>query len=105
MAFEFGDDLFGKFDTISAALEKRLVGWGSAEEGGNAKKGLPEKKKKKLFNPKTWERDGRLVEVALKLRLALGDMVYEDHNTFRDLAVRGAIRVLSWRENGNRFTM
>ncbi len=87
---EFGDELFTKFGRISAALEKRLDDWGSdAEEsddddGGNTKKGLPEKKKKKLLDFRTWERDGRLVEVATKLREALGDKLFEDHNVFRD---------------------
>ena len=87
---EFGDDLFTKFAKVSAALEKRLADWGNDEdegddeEGGSAKKGLPEKKRKKLLDPKTWERDGRLVEVATKLRAALGDTLFEDHNVFRD---------------------
>ena len=87
---EFGDDLFTSFAKVSAALEKRLADWGSDEdegddeEGGGAKKGLPEKKSKKLLDPKTWERDGRLVEVATKLRAALGDTLFEDHNLFRD---------------------
>jgi type I restriction enzyme M protein len=87
---EFGDELFTKFAKVSAALEKRLADWGSDEddgddeEGGSTKKGLPEKKKKKLLDAKTWERDGRLVEVAMKLREALGDTLFEDHNVFRD---------------------
>lgn len=95
---EFGDGLFTKFATTSAALEKRLSDWGDNDddEGDNddyegdddepasAKKGLPEKKKKKLLDPKTWERDGRLVETATKLRELLGDKLYEDHNIFRD---------------------
>jgi type I restriction enzyme M protein len=87
---EFGDDLFSNFATISAALEQRLEDWGSDEEGGDdeegngAKKGLPEKRKKKLLDAKTWERDGRLVEVATKLREVLGDSLFEDHNVFRD---------------------
>lgn len=87
---EFGEDLFAKFDKVSAALEKRLAEWGSDEddsdddEGGATKKGLPEKKKKKLLDPKTWERDGHLVEVATKLRESLGDQLFEDHNIFRD---------------------
>ena len=87
---EFGDDLFSKFAKIFSALEKRLDEWGGDEdegddeEGGNTKKGLPEKKKKKLLDPKTWERDGRLVEVATGLRAALGDKLFEDHNDFRD---------------------
>jgi len=87
---EFGDDLFSSFDKISATLEKRLAEWGSDEDEGDdeednsAKKGLPEKKKKKLLDSKTWERDGRFVEVATKLREALGDTLFEDYNAFRD---------------------
>ncbi len=86
---EFGDKLFSSFGKISAALEKRLEDWGSDEEESDeeegTRKGLPEKKKKKLLDYKTWERDGRLVEVATKLREALGDKLYEDHNIFRSL--------------------
>jgi len=87
---EFGDDLFTRFPRVYPALEKRLADWGSDEdegddeEGGSARKGLPEKKRKKLLDPRTWERDGRLVEVATKLRVALGDVLFEDHNLFRD---------------------
>jgi type I restriction enzyme M protein len=86
---EFGDDLFAKFDKVYSTLEKRLADWGSDdeeedEEEGTTKKGLPEKKKKKLLDPRTWERDGRLVEVAMKLRAGLGEMLFEDHNIFRD---------------------
>jgi len=87
---ELGDGLFTNFGNVSAALETRLTDWGSEEEetedeeGGSAKNGLPEKKKKKLLDPKTWERDGRLVEIATKLREALGDKLFEDHNVFRD---------------------
>ncbi|HSW64104.1 MAG TPA: class I SAM-dependent DNA methyltransferase [Dissulfurispiraceae bacterium] len=93
---EFGDDLFTRFAKVSAALEKRLADWGNDEdegddeEGGGAKKGLPEKKRKKLLDPKTWERDGRLVEVATSLRAVLGDELFEDHNVFRD-RVDGAL--------------
>ena len=87
---EFGDALFTKFSIISAKLEKRLGEWGSDEdegddeEGSSSKKGLPEKKKRKLLDAKTWERDGRLVEAATKLREALGDQCFDDHNVFRD---------------------
>jgi DUF1016 N-terminal domain/N-6 DNA Methylase len=94
---EFGDDLFTKFATVSAALEKRLADWGSDEdegddeEGGSAKKGLLDKKRKRLLDPKTWERDGRLVEAATQLRSALGDSLFEDHNLFRD-RVDGALK-------------
>jgi type I restriction enzyme M protein len=87
---EFGDELFTNFAKVSAALEKRLADWGSDDdeadddEGDGTKKGVPEKKKKKLLDSRTWERDGRLVEVATKLRGALGDTLFEDHNVFRD---------------------
>jgi type I restriction enzyme M protein len=87
---EFGDALFTDFAKVSPALEKRLAEWGSAEdesedeEGGGAKKGLPEKKRKRLLDSRTWARDGNLVEVATKLRDALGGELFEDYNIFRD---------------------
>ncbi len=85
---EFGNDLFTAFPKIFPALEKRLQDWGSDDDddddaGEGTKKGLPEKKKKKLLDQKTWERDGRLVEVATQLRDALGEELFEDHNVFR----------------------
>ena len=89
---EFGDRLFTDFDKVSTALEIRLVEWSKGEaeaeednEDSNGKRtAMPEKKKKKLLDPKTWARDGRLVEVATKLRESLGDALFEDHNVFRD---------------------
>ena len=65
----FGDDLFSNFDQLTAALENHLVEWGGddeesqgddAEDGASARKGLPEKPLKKLLDPTTWQRDGRL---------------------------------------------
>lgn len=90
---EFGDDLFVTFDHVAAALEKRLTDWGNddedgqgddADEGAGTKKGLPEKRRKKLLDPTTWRRDRRLVDVAAALRATLGDVLFEDHNVFRD---------------------
>jgi type I restriction enzyme M protein len=84
---EYGDDLVTKFSKISRALEKRLADWGNEadeEEGEeNAKKGLPEKKRKRLLDAKTWERDARLVEMATSLRKDFGGDLFEDHNVFR----------------------
>lgn len=117
---EFGDALFTDFSKISGALETRLSEWGAddeeeeseSENGGNGKKGLPEKKRKKLLDSETWARDGRLVETALALRAVLGDQLYEDHNVFRervDAALKDAdiklpaadrkqvLRAVSWR--------
>src|SRR5260370_23522902 len=87
---EFGDYLFTGFSEICVALETRLAECGTDEDededenGGGAKKGLPEKRKKKLLDAATWERDARLVEIATTLRTLLGDKLYEDHNLFRD---------------------
>jgi len=87
---EFGETLFADFAKVADAIEQRLADWGSDqdegddEEGGAPKRGLAEKKRKKLLDPKTWERDGRLVDVATKMREALGDALFDDHNVFRD---------------------
>ncbi len=85
---EFGDDLFTEFAKVFASLATRLDDWGDddgdEEENSDTAKALPEKKKKKLLDSKTWERDGRLVETAMKLREALGEKLFEDHNIFRE---------------------
>jgi len=87
---EFGDVLFGNHAKLTETLEKRLSDWGAdeveeeGEDGGSAKKGVPEKKKKKLLDPDTWARDARLVETATALREAIGGQLFEDHNIFRD---------------------
>jgi type I restriction enzyme M protein len=85
---EFGDRLFTDFASVAAALDKRLAEWGDDDEGDDeegpaSKKGLPEKKRKKLLDPKTWERDARLVDTAMQLRHTLGEGLFEDHNVFR----------------------
>jgi len=119
---EFGDVLATDFDRVAAALAKRLSEWstGETEDEGEEgdedepkKKGLPEKKKKKLLDAKTWERDARLVEVANALRAELGEGLFEDFNVFRDRVDAAAkkldlklsaadlkqiLRAVSWRE-------
>lgn len=83
---EFGEELFTDFGKVYEKLEKRVDDWGKDEEedeeNGDAPKGLSDKKKKKLLDARTWERDGRLLEIATKLREVLGDKLYEDHNIF-----------------------
>ena len=85
---EFGDALFDNFTGVEKLLAQRLAEWGNdedeADEGEPPKKGLPEKKRKKLLDGKTWERDGRLVDTATALRKAMGGDLFEDHNAFRD---------------------
>jgi len=97
---EFGEALFEHFASVQQALEIRLSEWGSGdeeeeetEEGATVKKGLPEKKKKKLLDAKTWERDARLMETATVLRQELGGDLFEDHNVFRG-AVEAALQKL-----------
>ncbi len=96
---EFGDALFENFANIEKALANRLAEWGASdeetegEEEAPAKKGLPEKKKKKLLDANTWERDALLVDVGTALRGELGGDLFEDHNVFRE-AVNGALERL-----------
>ncbi|MFZ3208542.1 MAG: class I SAM-dependent DNA methyltransferase [Geobacteraceae bacterium] len=84
---DFGDPLFDDFDSIAKAVEKYLAEWDSSEDEGDdeegSKKGLPEKKKKKLLDSSTWKRDARLVATATALREQIGGKLYEDHNLFR----------------------
>ncbi len=85
---QLGDDLFDKPATVRDELAKLVDGWGQDdasdddENGEGAKKGLPDKTKKKLLEPDTWKRDAMLVETAEKLRGALGDGLFADHNIF-----------------------
>jgi type I restriction enzyme M protein len=104
---EFGDALFENFPGVEKALEKRLAEWGNGnngdeeddeDEGVTPRKSLPEKKKKKLLDAKTWERDARLVETANELCQAVGGELFTNHNVFRD-AVDAVIR-----ESGRKVT-
>jgi type I restriction enzyme M protein len=84
---DFGDALFENIASISKELEKRLAEWGSGDDEGEgedtARKGLPEKKKKKLLDGASWARDARLIATATALREQIGGNLYEDHNLFR----------------------
>lgn len=85
---EFGDALFDNFGSIEKELAKRLAEWGVDDEEGDEdetpRKGLSEKKKKKLLDSGTWARDARLMETATDLRELIGGDLYDDHNRFRD---------------------
>jgi type I restriction enzyme M protein len=99
---ELGDALFTDFAPVKVDLEKRLLSWGNdeaeddADEDAPPRRGLPDKKRKKRLDAKTWERDGRLVEAATALRAELGGDLFEDHNRFRD-AVEAALKKLGLR--------
>lgn len=86
---KLGEALFEDFDSGRSQLDRLLAEWGNTEgeddaEEGTAKKGLSEKKKKKLLDARTWERDAKLVECANALRQELGENLFEDHNVFRE---------------------
>jgi type I restriction enzyme M protein len=98
---EFGEALFEDFTKVEKNLSMRLVEWGNGDEeyetgeGASAKKGLPEKKKKRLINAKTWERDARLMETATALRQEIGGDLFEDHNVFRKVVEDGLKKLKS----------
>jgi len=85
----FGEALFTDFDGTREAVQRWLAAWTTDDEPAEgddeapAARGLSERQQRKLLDPKTWERDGRLVSAAMALRAALGEQVYEDHNDFR----------------------
>jgi len=85
---ELGDALFENPASLRKELEKLVNDWGKGDseeeesDGGAVPKTLPEAKKKKLQSEATWKRDAMLIEVATKLREALGDGLFADHNIF-----------------------
>ena len=44
---------------------------------------MPAKRRKKLLDASTWQRDKGLMEVAKRAQQALGSAVFDDHNEFR----------------------
>jgi type I restriction enzyme M protein len=85
-----GEALFENFESVELQLGKILDEWDTddeeeeSEKGEARKRGLPDKKKKKLLDQKTWERDAKLVETAKVLQKELGDGLFEDHNIFQE---------------------
>jgi type I restriction enzyme M protein len=83
---KLGDALFEKPEAVLAELTKLVTEWGEEDAGddeeSSAKKGLPEKTKKRLLDLSTWRSDAALVETATELREVLGDGLFEDHNVF-----------------------
>jgi type I restriction enzyme M protein len=45
---------------------------------------VPEKRRKKLLDAATWQRDKALLDLALLAQQDLGDAVFDDHNVFRE---------------------
>ena len=53
------------------------------EDNAPKRKAIPEKRRKKLLDGTTWQRDQELLELARLAQKILGDGVFDDHNTFR----------------------
>jgi len=85
-----GDKLYTAFAELKPAIEAWLKGddedadEDDGEDATPARKAVPEKRRKKLLDSATWQRDKSLVELAHKARQALGDEVFDDHNIFRE---------------------
>jgi len=99
---ELGDVIFENPVSVRKELEKLVGDWGKGDtdeeddegEGGNARKALPDGKKKKLLSEATWRRDAMLVEIATKLSESLGDGLFDDYNVFLE-KVDAALKNLS----------
>ena len=88
---ELGEALFTDPVSVRPQLEKLLDDWGKGDseaeeddegEADASKKSLSDKRKKKLLSEATWRHDALLLDVANKLRKALGEDLIEDHNVF-----------------------
>lgn len=89
---KYGDRLYAEFSKLKPEIEAWLKGdtgedddepEGDEDEGAPAKKAVPEKRRKKLLDVSTWQRDKTLIELALLAQQELGDGVFDDHNDFR----------------------
>src|SRR2546430_13034 len=54
------------------------------EEGKAAKPAVPEKRRNKFLDQATWKHDRELVETARRIAEVMGEILFEDHNIFRE---------------------
>lgn len=89
-----GEALYSEFAKRKPAIEAWLKGEDENEdddgedsgddgEAPAARKAVPAKRRKKLLDASTWQRDKGLMEVAKRAQQALGSAVFDDHNEFR----------------------
>lgn len=90
-----GDALYSEFAKRKSAIEAWLKGEDESEddesedsdgddsEAPPARKAVPAKRRKKLLDASTWQRDKALMEVAQQVQKVLGSAVFDDHNEFR----------------------
>ena len=92
-----GDALYTEFAKRKPVIEAWLKGEdenddddsedGDSEDDSEApaaRKAVPAKRRKKLLDASTWQRDKGLMEVAERARKSLGSTVFDDHNIFRN---------------------
>ncbi len=117
----FGSALFENFESRRSQVSDHLNEWGTEDSADDddddtateSKKGLSEKVKKRLLDPKSWERDNHLADTLSQLRSALGGDLFTDYNVFRDeveqtlkslniklpaAELKLLLRTVSWRE-------
>lgn len=100
-----GEKLYSEFTAIKGEIEAWLKGDGEADDDEDGdddaaigRKAVPEKRRKKLLDAATWQRDKSLLELALLAQKALGDAIFDDHNLFRerfDAAMKAQAQKLS----------
>lgn len=91
-----GEALYTDFINRKPAIEAWLKGEDENEDDDSedsdssddseapaARKAVPAKRRKKLLDASTWQRDKALMEVAQRAQKALGSAVFDDHNDFR----------------------
>ncbi|WP_333839576.1 type I restriction-modification system subunit M [Pelomicrobium sp.] len=87
----YGERLYTEFARLKPEIEAWLKGDAGddedtpegEDEGAPARKAVPEKRRKKLLDAATWQRDKTLIDLALIAQQELGDGVFDDHNEFR----------------------
>ena len=85
---EFGPSLVDDFDAIKSRLEDHLAPPAEEDDEESEEQSppsVPAAARKRVMNPKTWRRDAHLHGLGLRLRDALGDSVFADHNAFSGL--------------------
>lgn len=89
---KYGDKLYSEFPKLKHEIESWLKGdagededepEGDEGESTPARKAVPEKRRKKLLDATTWQRDKTLIELALLAQQELGEGIFDDHNDFR----------------------
>ena len=84
----FGDALANDFGRVQPRLVKWLDDWSpddasTSDDDDGPARGVPASRRKKLLDPRTWERDHRLVRAATALRAKVGDTEFVDHAAFK----------------------